>query len=93
MTFDPLWLAILRAFNGYMSSDESSSLNELPRDMAALNEMVDSSLDWVQQHVKQGGALAVDEVQTFTQTAPSTADYPDPMDPREWRALTVLMYR
>lgn len=81
MTFDPLWLAVLKAFNYRMSSDPwNGSIPE--GDMPSLERELEESICWVKTHVKDEGRLSVEEVQKFSKTAPSTQDYVDKSEPR-----------
>lgn len=71
MTFDPLWLAIVRSCQTYLNQEPRAG--HMPQDMAQLNAAVDDSLAWVQANLRDGGAMPIEEVQQFAQTAPSTA--------------------
>lgn len=82
MTFDPLWLAIVRAFDKHMSFEERVK-TPIPQDMAELKALVDESYGWVKTQLKHGGRIPVNEVQTFSQTAPSTATPSDLYEARE----------
>ncbi|KAI0648596.1 DBR1-domain-containing protein [Trametes meyenii] len=73
LAFDPEWLAITRAFNGYMSLERTQ--HTYPDEVSA-RAAVRDALDWVHAHVLPAADNAgtwlpcVDEVQQFVITAP-----------------------
>lgn len=85
MTFDPLWLAITKAFHPYMSLRYKA--NPLPQNFEDLRQAVAHQLHWLQQNLPEGGRVPISEIQQFCQTAPiSSADVaksqresPDPL--------------
>ena len=67
LTFDPEWLAIVRAFDPYMTLTQGQH-GSYP-DHRAATEAVSRELEWVKQNLPDGGRQDVNDVQTFTVTA------------------------
>ncbi|KAH9859145.1 DBR1-domain-containing protein [Lenzites betulinus] len=74
LAYDPEWLAITRAFNGYMSLERRQSVYP---DEAPAREAVTKELAWVKENLlkdKEGDVLKVEDVQQFSQVAPGPAN-------------------
>jgi hypothetical protein len=68
-SFDPEWLAIVRAFNPFLSRKRA----QIPfPDEATARASVTRELAWVQEHIvgPDGGERLVNDVQKFEMTAP-----------------------
>ena len=72
MTYDPLWLAITRAFHPYLSLARKQE--SLPTDATEISKLLDAQIEWVAANLPEGGAVSVEQIQQFTKTAPSTLD-------------------
>jgi len=68
MTYDPSWLAILRAFHPLLSLNVQQPA--LPKDATIAKAMVERELEWVKANVPEQGRVEVARVQEFRQTAP-----------------------
>lgn len=68
MTFDPVWLAISRAFHPQLSLKVQQA--PLPSEQTICKALIEKELHWLQQNVKEGGKVPIAEVQQFQQTAP-----------------------
>ena len=84
MTFDPLWLAITRAFHPQLSLQHQQA--PLPQNPTIVKGLIDRELAWVTKTLPQAGAIPVIDVQQFVKTAPAPND-PGGDDPGP-RALT-----
>ncbi|KAH8923210.1 hypothetical protein BT69DRAFT_177826 [Atractiella rhizophila] len=76
LAFDPVWLAITKAFDPYFSTGRWQD-PDMPRDVAYGRDMVEKEWKWVYEHVLDGGrksSLPVEEVQRFQRTAPAVGD-------------------
>ena len=71
LTFDPEWLAVVRAFDPYMTLSQNQH-GSYPDHQAAI-EAVSRELDWVKQNLPEGGRQDINDVQTFviTTTGPT----------------------
>lgn len=67
LTFDPEWLAVVRAFDSYMTLTQNQH-GSYPDHQAAI-EAVSRELEWVKQNLPEGGRQDVNDVQTFVITA------------------------
>lgn len=67
LKFDPEWLAIVRAFDSYMTLTQSQH-GSYPEHEAAI-EAVGRELEWVKQNLAEGGHQDVSDAQTFVMTA------------------------
>ena len=67
LTFDPEWLAIVRAFDPYMTltPNQHGSYPEHP----AVIEAISREREWVKQNLPEGGHQEIADVQTFSMTA------------------------
>ena len=65
--FDPEWLAVVRAFDPYMTLTENQ-YGSYPDHLAAM-EAVSRDLEWVKQNLPEGGRQDINDVQTFVITA------------------------
>lgn len=68
MTFDPVWLAITRAFHPQLSL--AYQQQSLPTDSTICKAMIDKELEWVRSNTPLAGRTPVTDVQQFQQTAP-----------------------
>lgn len=68
MTFDPVWLAITRAFHPQLSLAYQQSA--LPTESTICKALIEKELQWMKANVPSGGAVPVLDVQQFQQTAP-----------------------
>ncbi|KAI0820065.1 lariat debranching enzyme, C-terminal domain-containing protein [Trametes gibbosa] len=74
LAFDPEWLAITRAFNGYMSLERHQSTYP---DEAPARDAVKEELAWVKEHLLKDNSdsvLKVEDVQQFATVAPGPAN-------------------
>ncbi|KAI0737478.1 lariat debranching enzyme, C-terminal domain-containing protein [Daedaleopsis nitida] len=74
LAFDPEWLAIVRAFNPYMSLTHGQAAYP---DEAAARAAVRREREWVDAHVfaaKPEGVARIDDVQQFVVTAPGPGE-------------------
>ena len=83
MTFDPIWLAITRAFHNKLSLAYQQS--SLPTESTICKALIEKELQWLKTNVPSGGHVLINDVQQFHQTAP----YPgqpggDERGPGEW---------
>ena len=67
LTFDPEWLAVVRAFDPYMTLTENQHGSH-PDHQAAI-EAVSRELEWIKQNLLEGGRQDINDVQTFVTTA------------------------
>ena len=67
LTFDPEWLAVVRAFDPYMTLTENQH-GSYPDHQAAI-EAVSRELEWIKQNLLEGGRQDINDVQTFVTTA------------------------
>ena len=67
LTFDPEWLAVIRAFDPYMTLTQNQH-GSYPDHQAAI-EAVSRELEWVRQNLPEGGRQDISDVQTFGITA------------------------
>jgi lariat debranching enzyme len=67
LTFDPEWLAVVRAFDPYMVLTQSQH-GSYPEHQAAI-EAVARELEWVRQNLPEGGRQDINDIQTFVMTA------------------------
>ena len=67
LKFDPEWLAIVRVFDSYMTLTEDQH-GSYPEHKPAI-EAVSRELEWVKQHLPEGGHQEISNVQTFVMTA------------------------
>lgn len=91
LAYDPEWLAITRAFNGYMSLERRQSVYP---DEAPAREAVTKELAWVKENLlkdKDGDVLKVEDVQQFSQVAPGPAN-DEPRTPRESARIASVDY-
>ena len=72
MTYDPLWLAITRAFHPHLSLVRKQEA--LPTDAEEIKKLIDAEVEWVAANLPENGAIPVEQIQQFTKTAPSTLD-------------------
>lgn len=68
MTFDPIWLAITRAFHSQLSLVYQQQ--PLPSDSTIAKAIIDKELQWLQANLPSGGRVPITDVQQFQQTAP-----------------------
>ena len=67
LTFDPEWLAVVRAFDPYMTLTHSQH-GSYPERQGAIDE-VSRELEWVKQNLPRGGHQDINAIQTFVMTA------------------------
>lgn len=67
LTFDPGWLAVVRAFNPYMALTQNQH-GSYPEHQAAA-EAVSRELEWIKQNLPECGHQDINDVQTFAMTA------------------------
>lgn len=67
LTFDPEWLAVVRAFDPYMTLTENQH-GSYPDHQAAI-KAVSRELEWIKQNLLEGGRQDINDVQTFVTTA------------------------
>jgi len=67
LTFDPEWLAVIRAFDPYMTLTQNQH-GSYPDHQAAIGA-VSRELEWIKQNLPEGGLQEINDVQTFTLTA------------------------
>jgi len=67
LTFDPEWLAVVRAFDPYLTLTEDQHVS-YPGHQDAI-EAVSRELEWVKRNLSEGGRQNINEVQTFVMTA------------------------
>jgi len=67
LTFDPEWLAVVRAFDPYMTLTEKQH-GSYPDHQAAI-EAVSRELEWVKRNLPEGGRQDIHDVQIFVITA------------------------
>lgn len=67
LTFDPEWLAVVRAFDQYMTLGQTQH-GSYPEHQAAI-EAVSRELEWVKQNLPEGGHQDINDVHTFAMTA------------------------
>lgn len=72
MTFDPVWLAISRAFQPILSLQVAQPA--LPVDATVLKATIEKELAWVRMNVLEAGAPEVSTVQRFERTAPAPGE-------------------
>lgn len=80
LTYDPHWLAIVRATAQFQSITPNPSALPPP---AVLNPLLTASYAWVLQHIGEG--KRVDEVQMFVHTAQPTINNEEMERPGEGR--------
>lgn len=68
MTYDPSWLAILRAFHPQLSLNVHQP--SLPSDPTIAKAIIEKELAWVQANVPEQGKAEVARIQDFRPTAP-----------------------
>lgn len=68
MTFDPTWLAIVKAFHPMLSL--SMRQDPLPSDPTICKATIAKELDWIRNNLPEGGAVNIESVQKFQPTAP-----------------------
>lgn len=68
MTFDPVWLAVTRAFHSQFSPTYQQP--SLPSESTICKALIENELQWLQENVPSGGNVPVNDVQQFIQTAP-----------------------
>jgi len=78
LEFDPLWLAITRACHPFLSLEYKQT--PLPTNREASRALVDTELAWIETNLSSGGRVAVDSIQQFSKTAPSTLDHGGDLD-------------
>jgi len=67
LMFDPEWLAVVRAFDPYLTLTKNQ-YGSYPDHQAAI-EAVYRELEWVKQNLPEGGRQNINDVQTFVMTA------------------------
>lgn len=67
LKFDPEWLAVVRAFDQYMTLTQSQH-GSYPEHQAAI-EAVSRELEWVEKNLPERGHQDINDVQTFVMTA------------------------
>jgi lariat debranching enzyme len=72
LTYDPVWLAITRAFHPFLSLSRNQT--PLPIDPSIAKAMVEREMEWVKQNVKDAWRAKISDVQQFVQTAPAGPD-------------------
>lgn len=68
MTFDPIWLAITRAFHPQLSLAYQQS--SLPTESTICKALIEKELQWLKANVASKGAVPIIDIQQFQQTAP-----------------------
>jgi len=68
MTFDPVWLAITRAFHGQLSLAYQQPF--LPKESTICKALIEKELQWLKANAPSGGCVPVNDIQQFHQTAP-----------------------
>lgn len=87
LTFDPEWLAVVRAFSPYMTLTQNQH-GSYPEHQAVV-EAISRELEWVKQNLPEGGHQDINDVQTFSMTA--TGPTPETqMDKGRQRAVLVF---
>jgi len=88
LTFDPEWLAVIRAFDPYMTLTQNQH-GSYPDHQAAI-EAVSRELEWVRQNLPEGGRQDINDVQTFAITA--TGPTPETQTAKgQQREMTVFL--
>lgn len=72
MAFDPLWLAITRAFHDQLSFQQKQP--PVTNDLSIIQGLVDREIKWVAQNLPEKGAVPVETIQQFVKTAPAPAE-------------------
>jgi lariat debranching enzyme len=67
LTFDPEWLAVVRAFEPYMTLTQKQH-GSYPDHQTAI-EAVSRELEWVKLNLPEGGRQDINDIQTFVTTA------------------------
>lgn len=68
MTFDPVWLAITRAFHGQLSLAHQQP--PLPAESTICKALIEKEVQWLKANVTSGGCVPITDIQQFYQTAP-----------------------
>ena len=71
MTYDPLWLAITRAFHSSLPLTRDVARNLPFDDPSRAHALVTRELEWVRANVPERGLASVAGVQLFEPTAPA----------------------